>query len=113
MENVGNSAAMREALEAIRGYAEECATKNPEIGEMVSFGWIAGKCRAALAAPPRNCDLYATAEEAAEAWHKHEAEDTGEKYCDGCPFNLGEDCVRGGVCSIGWFYAKAQEGGAK
>ena len=60
----------------------------------------------------RNFHRFATAEEAAEAWHKHEANDTGEKYCDGCPFNLGEDCARGSVCTIGWLYAEAQEGGA-
>ena len=60
----------------------------------------------------RNFHRFATADEAAEAWHKHEANDTGEEYCAECPFNLGEECARGSVCTIGWLYAEAQEGGA-
>jgi hypothetical protein len=61
----------------------------------------------------RNFHRFATAEEAVKAWQGHEAKDKGAKFCDGCPFDLGAECAKGGVCSIGWLYVKAQEGGAK
>lgn len=59
----------------------------------------------------RNFHRFATADEAAAAWHRHETKDTGDDFCEGCPFNLGEDCARGSVCSIGWLYAESPEGG--
>ena len=68
-EQVGNAAAMRAALETIHDKVnsldEECGVDPVEIRDLA---------RAALSAPARNCDLYATANEgrrAFSAWLKH------------------------------------------
>ena len=60
----------------------------------------------------RNFHRFATAEEAAKAWHEREAKDMSEEYCAGCAFDLGVECAKYSVCTIGWLYAEAQEGGA-
>lgn len=67
---------------------------------------------AALAAPPRNCDLYATVDEARKA---HEA--ICEKYVkchNGCPLN-NEEHYSAFDCFEAWLFAPAteKEGGAK
>ncbi len=61
----------------------------------------------------RNFHRFATAEEAVVAWNEYEAKNVGVRLCKGCPFDLGDDCARGGICTIGWLYAEAQEGGAE
>ena len=61
----------------------------------------------------RNFHRFATAEEAAKAWHEREAKDMSEEYCAGCAFDLGVECAKYSVCTIGWLYAEAKEGGAK
>ena len=63
----------------------------------------------------RNFHRFATAEEAAKAWHEREAKDMSEEYCAGCAFDLGVECAKYSVCTIGWLYATAteKEGGAE
>ena len=56
----GNFAAMREALEGVVKYLGEIIPTRREIKLVKS-------ARAALSAPPRNCDRYRTADEAREA----------------------------------------------
>ena len=58
----------------------------------------------------RNFHRFATAEEAAKAWHEREAKDMSEEYCAGCAFDLGVECAKYSVCTIGWLYAEAKEG---
>lgn len=67
--------------------------------------WV-DKAITALSAPPRNCDRFASAEEAIE-YHKR-TNCAERRYCayhDGCPTD--------GSCVVNWLYAEAQEGGAK
>ena len=112
---VGDCAKLREAVKAVVdvGYPHNFQHEAPHIsGYCYDITKAIKKCFDALTAPPRNCDRFTTAEEAAEAWHKHEANYTGEEYCAGCPFDLGKDCARNGVCAIGWLFAKTK-GGAK
>ena len=89
----GDAAKLREALEEVlNDYQDDCA-----MSRMI---------RAALAAPPRNCDRFASAEEAIE-YHKR-TNCAERRYCayhDGCPTD--------GSCVVNWLYAEAQEGGAK
>lgn len=65
-ESVGNSAAMREALVKIHDLTnaldEKCGVDPVEIRDIA---------RAALSAPARNCDMYATYAEAAEAYKEY------------------------------------------
>jgi hypothetical protein len=70
----GNAAAMREALTAFAGYLTQkridevwAKTTLPEPG----LDRLVEQARRALAAPARNCDRFATAEEAYAAWQKH------------------------------------------
>jgi hypothetical protein len=35
------------------------------------------------------------------------------EYCAGCAFDLGVECAKYSVCTIGWLYAEAKEGGAE
>ena len=68
---LGNGAKMREALEdtakALLWYFNDAVTHKWEPDYIES---IAEKIKAALAAPPRNCDLYATEDAAFSAWAK-------------------------------------------
>lgn len=63
---VGNAAAMREALETIHdkvnGLDEECGVDPVEIRDLA---------RAALSAPARNCDVFASDIDAFEYWDNH------------------------------------------
>lgn len=61
----------REALENIAGYAET-ARRHTKDAHILSFlGEIEGWARSALSRPSRNCELYATYTEAAEAHEKY------------------------------------------
>ena len=100
----GNAAAMREALEAIHdkvnGLDEECGVDPVEIRDLA---------RAALSAPARNCDIYATATEAIKAQDVAFNEDNfknGECRlgCPGCDDGLID-------CKILWLFAPAERKG--
>ena len=114
---------MREALECVlkqygtrkeedcfedHGDCEVCAGKN-------DLCWIeetARKVRDALASPPRNCDLYATADEAMDAF---EREGCPNDCCD-CPYDT-DPPTEGSCpdCEVNWLFSTAtpEKGGAK
>ena len=103
----GDRAKLREALEqakvAILAAKEKMGVENPIILEIID---------AALAATPRNCDRFATVDEARKA---HEA--ICEKYgkChNGCPLN-NEEHYSAFECFEAWLFASAteKEGGAE
>ena len=107
MAEQGNIAAMREALVRVADIAEE-SFYDPERVREASCGnalaLIVETARAALSAPARNCDRYATlkaAEEAFGAW-------CNGRHCEKCRF-LGDDSA---FCIAAWLFAKA-EGGAE
>ena len=85
----GNAAAIREALNRVghlandlRNITERDTEVRADVNEIVDV------CRAALTSPARNCDQFATAEEAYSAWQKH---NSLTAICD-------------------WLFATAQEG---
>ena len=102
----GNAAKLREALKAIGGL---CAGLMPTWDGAV--GRIKDMAETALAAPPRNCDRFATVDEARKA---HEA--ICEKYdeCRHCPLN-NEEHYSAFDCFEAWLFAPATvtEGGGK
>ena len=115
---VGDCAKLREALEAIiNGY------KNADLCDMNYGEWChdpANVCvnvplckaiheaRAALTAPPRNCDVGTAKEQHERHNHFCYAHRVREKGCSGCPLN-GEPC-----CELAWAQMPyTQEGGAK
>lgn len=69
-EQPGNTAAMREALEAARREARDCYDGGEYLGEGADPGFlrILAIIDAALAAPARNVDRFATEDEAREAY---------------------------------------------
>ena len=94
----GNAAAMREALEAFVE-SVEWLCDGDESGRLKrQFGVLLSDARAAIAAPARNCDRFATEDEAREAyWAYREPLEFNNK-----PF----------VAITEWLFAPA-EGGAK
>ena len=103
-EASGNTEALHEALKPVKRYLDGYTVNILELRRMVD---------AALTAPTRNCDRFATAEEAAKAWNERKFKDLCV-VCAGCTFDRGpEECAPGANCEIGWLYAEAQEGGAK
>lgn len=106
--NAGNAAAFRAALENVErvarfcaetprftsGYPTDAARADVLYSRIVELGRVA---RAALAAPARNCDRFATANDAVEGYiaaHPHDDEPDASTYGS-------------------WLFAPAQEGGAK
>ena len=87
----GNAATMREALERTLSQLVDCAPT----AEQEWPGLIA-QARAALAAPPRNCDLFETAD---EAWLAYKDE------CDK------DETVPNMIGAISWLLAKAKKEG--
>ena len=100
--HLGNGAKLREALE----FAED---------ELWAHGLFDASKRiaSALAAPPRNCDKYATADEALKAQEQmfNDSNFANGECKLGCP-----ECDNPRVgCKIAWLFAPAteKEGGAK
>ncbi len=90
-----DAARMREALEEAK-YVLQYIYK-PELppldGDNRLISATVGKINAALSAPPRNCDVYTTTDEARWAYHMHgDGLMTMQAFCD-------------------WFLAPAKEGG--
>ena len=67
---LGNAAKLREALDELIDYLNSLRT--PDEIEHYVYSNLFDICDAALAAPPRNCDRFATADEAREAWWQEE-----------------------------------------
>ena len=102
---LGNAAAMREALEALVGVIDECDSGDPLWWHIGAKGVKPLKdARAALAAPPRNCDV-GTVEEQSERYHA--LCDSNE--CTSCPCKF---TVRT-YCALIWAQMPYEEGGAK
>jgi len=99
-DTAGNCAKLREALVETLGYIESfhkyiIPGKRKKLTALFAVAdTIRGKVRAALAAPPRNCDRFATLPDALAAWRDVDPREAG-------PFDL-------------WLFAPAteQEGGA-
>ena len=108
----GDAAKLREALAPFPSLCEWLVENAAKLGipDMVAKLRERGdKARAALDAPPRNCDRFATVDEALKA---HEA--ICEKYgkChNGCPLN-NEEHYSAFDCFEAWLFAQA-EGGAE
>lgn len=112
-QEIGNGAKMREALEALSSWAK-VVINNPKDATAIECAvFIKETIKAALAAPPRNCDV-GTAEEQTERMH--------ENYCShhecyviptdaepyGCPlYEQGVDC------RLKWARMPYKEGGKK
>lgn len=99
---VGNAAAMRDALSEISNLADALDIDNPNVVAILD------QCRDALAEPERNCDV-GTAEEQAERF---------AEYCDSeackrnrCKSRAKALCIE--RCAIAWAQMPYEEGGAK
>ena len=68
-EHIGNAAQVRKALEVIRDKAARMEVMDgvPD-SVVVNLKEIIAIANTALAAPPRNCDVYRTHDEACKAW---------------------------------------------
>lgn len=97
-EQLGNSAAMREALEALVGMIDECNSGNPLWWHIGAKGVKQLKdARAALATPPRNCDVGTSKEQSA----RFDAHCRKHMGCLTCPLREKD----GGVpkhCELAW-----------
>jgi hypothetical protein len=90
---LGDAAKLREALENVAKQLTD-ATEDENFGEDVMYlvgcmRTMSQKCRTALAAPPRNCDRFATLPDALAAWRDIDPREAG-------PFDL-------------WLFASATE----
>ena len=104
---LGNAAAMREALDMLLGlfdsglveYSDSCDTS-----DTAQIQYVIDKAEAALSAPPRNCDRFATAKEAGEAF----ISETCENPCGYC--TVSDECHNPLVheCGIDWLFAEVK-----
>ena len=99
----GNIAKQREALKDIVRLVEQIRLLYSDFPHEIHD--IARKARAALAAPPRNCDV-GTAEEQAERLHRF----CISQDCATCPCDIGK---ADGRCEFAWAQIPYEEGGAK
>lgn len=107
----GNAAAMREALVAIQKLVQAniASDEFDDLEPLKEYVQIRDICNAALSAPARNCDIYATATEAIKAQDVAFNEDNfknGECRlgCPGCDDGLID-------CKILWLFAPAERKG--
>lgn len=104
---LNNTAAMREALNAIKDTLDEWRS-NGEMMEHWQYSELFGIANSALSAPLRNCDV-GTAEEQAERFKKFCC--IYPLNCAGCPLkNIG---ITHNECAIFWAQMPYGEGGAK
>lgn len=105
---VGNTAAMREALEDMYNILEKLQLYTPHINDVSLMRSFRGRiCRAkkivdaALSAPARNCDIYTTSGEADRALTEYcsKMAETGE-CVRSCPYREAK-----GGCAFGWILA--------
>ena len=100
-----NAAAMREACANIAEYAKTAACHTEDAHLIGYLNQIERWAEAALAAPPRNCDI-GTAEEQSD---RLDAFCLRHKYCSSCPCKYTEKTS----CSINWALMPYEEGGAE
>lgn len=109
---VGNGAKMREAVKAVVdvGYPHNFQIEAPHIrGYCYDITRAIGKCFAALAAPPRNCDV-GTPEEQAERFGRYCDKFTQDgMHCETCPC-CGK--IKFGRCEFAWAQMPYERGGA-
>jgi hypothetical protein len=108
---VGNAAAMREALNDIVEIAKIALIVNCLGNSNDSESWrIIDKCKSALSAPPRNCDVGTAEEQIKRLTEFCEAQERdGVPYCPMCPVSS----PRRRDCALAWAQMPyAQEGGA-
>lgn len=100
-DTLGNAAAMREALEAIRGSIAELRERNPDVVPCVrdAIDWIENWASYALSKPSRNCDKFATWKEASSAFEDAHRERVGF-------LNLYVDVQK-------WLFSTEDKGGAE
>lgn len=97
LADIHNAAAMREALKTVKRYLDGYTVNVPEMRSQVD---------AALAEPPRNCDV-GTAEEQAERYMN---------FCHNYPKCTGCPCVGRMLyhqCEFAWAQLPYERGGAK
>ena len=110
---VGNTAAMREALEDARRFVSASAQRTDRdllIMDEKRGAYVLTpketliKIDDALSTPPRNCDRFATAKEAGEAF----ISETCENPCGYC--TVSDECHNPLVheCGIDWLFAEAK-----
>lgn len=111
----GNAAKLREALQMFVDSVEWLCDGDESGRIKRQFAVLLSDAHAALAAPPRNCDRFATEEDANAAFDKMcDLRGDGLRSCIGCKYNGGE---RGGFpsisrCRVAWLFdTSAQEGG--
>lgn len=101
----GNVAKLREACEALMSEIGGYSADGLEVIWCRISGETIKKARAALAAPPRNCDRFKNADEAIEAVDTHC--EYAANGCIGCPaagcYSYDTDC------RIAWLFAPATE----
>ena len=105
----GNAAAMREALERIRPLVRAAGVTPyvPERKELVDGAL--GIIDAALSAPARNADRFATAVEAMEEWGKYPQ--SRYKGCRLCPHGDASIVSPAHLTLAEWLFAPAKGGG--
>ena len=105
---LGNAAKMREALEALVGVIDKCDSGDPLWWHIGAKGVKPLKdARAALSAPPRNCDIGTAAEQHERFYNFCDK----VEQCKECPLWRG-----GGLtskCCAHWEQMPYEEGGAK
>ena len=104
---VGNAAALREALEYAIARAEEArAYLLRSADTKACMEELINECRAALSAPPRNCDV-GTAEEQERRFRRYcVTEECNRYYC-----GLGCKSVCIDRCAVAWSQMPYKEGG--
>lgn len=104
----GNAAAMREALRACFGFIMRLDRAfNPFMQKLLEDAIT--KAKAALAKPPRNCDV-GTAEEQAKRFAKYCQNISFKSSCNGCPLNDNNDDPS---CFNLWAQMPYEEGGMR
>ena len=113
MAENGNIAALRAALELAVDYSEYIVDHLPDefAGEIHAASEILEKCDAALAAPPRNCDVGNAADQARRFQDFCHAHRTASTSCmRTCPGHNAPDVRR---CQAIWSQLPYEKGGAE
>lgn len=97
-EQPSNAAKMREALEWVADFSSDDHIDDEYSTDGENLQRAAERARAALAAPPRNCDRFATYKEAVEAYRAWAERTTGD---------VSNVSGRG---MLGWLFAPAEGG---
>ena len=113
-----NAAKLREAIQSILDLAYEVAAETEEPRCKISNDWLIETCNAALAEPPRQCDM-GTAEEQARRYHNfadryNPCSYKGYARCaEDCPVHikLAQEGHGELLCQLEWAQMPYEEGG--